>query len=235
MAAFEDSSFSLERFTGLVRLFPLPNLVMFPHVLQPLHVFEPRYREMLQDALADDQLIAMALLSPGWEADYEGRPPISPMACLGRIISHHQLEDGSYNVLLLGIERVRLIRELEPSKSFREAEVQVCEDFYPPEAAAQRAALHRALGKSLLKALPLVPQAREQLDQLMAADLPLGVLADIISYLLDIDLREKESLLAECDVHVRAKKLLLHLKATAGDAAASRQSAVRFPPDFSPN
>ncbi len=235
MAAFEDSSFSLERFTGMVRLFPLPNLVMFPHVLQPLHVFEPRYRAMLEEALADDRLIAMAVLNPGWEADYEGRPPISPMACLGRIISHHQLEDGSYNVLLLGIERVRLIRELEPTKSFREAEVEVCEDFYPPEAAAQRAALHRKLGSSLLKALPLVPQAREQLDQLMAADLPLGVLADIISYLLDIDRKEKESLLWECDVHVRVKKLLKHLKAAAGDAAASRQSAAPFPPDFSPN
>jgi Lon protease-like protein len=235
MAAFEDPSFSLERFAGMVRLFPLPNLVMFPHVLQPLHVFEPRYRAMLEDALADDQLIAMAVLSPGWEADYEGRPPIFPMACLGRIISHHQLADGSYNVLVLGLERVRLIRELQPTKSFRQAEVEVCEDFYPPDDAAQRGALQRKLGASLRKALPLVPQAREQLDQLMAADLPLGVLADIVSYLLEIDLHEKKMLLHECDVHVRARKLLDHLAAAAGDSAATRQSATLFPPDFSPN
>ncbi len=235
MAAFEDSSFSLERFTGMVRLFPLPNLVMFPHVLQPLHVFEPRYREMLEEALADDRLIAMALLRPGWEEDYEGRPPISAMACLGQIVSHNRLEDGSYNVLLLGVERVKLIRELEPTKSFREAEVKICEDFYPPEAAAERAILHQALGHALLKILPRLPQAQEQIDQLMAADLPLGVLADIISYLLDIPLQDKESLLAEVNVHVRVKKLLKHVKVTAKDSAATRQSATGFPPDFSAN
>jgi ATP-dependent Lon protease len=235
MAAFEDPSFSLQHFTGTVRLFPLPNLVMFPHVLQPLHVFEPRYRALLEETLADDQLIAMAVLSPGWEADYEGRPPIFPMACLGRIVSHHQLEDGAYNVLLLGLQRVRLVRELHPAKSFREAEVEVCEDYYPPADAAERAALHRKLGNALRKALPFVPQAREQLDQLMAADLPLGVLADIISYLLDIDLGEKKSLLLEADVHVRVKALLDHLAVAAADSAATSQSAADFPPEFSPN
>jgi ATP-dependent Lon protease len=208
---------------------------MFPHVLQPLHVFEPRYREMLEEALADDRLIAMAVLVPGWESDYDGRPPISPMACLGQIVTHHQLEDGSYNVLLLGVERVKLIRELEPTKSFREAEVEICEDFYPPEASAQRAVLHRKLGKSLLKILPSLPQVREQLDQLLAADLQLGVLADIISYLLDIDLKEKQLLLSEFDVHVRVKKLLKHLQAAATDTAATRQSVAAFPPDFSSN
>jgi ATP-dependent Lon protease len=235
MAAFDDSSFSLERFTGMVRLFPLPNLVMFPHVLQPLHVFEPRYREMIEEALADDRLIAMALLSPGWEENYEGRPPISAMACLGQIVSYHKLKDGSYNVLLLGVERVQLIRELEPTKSFREAEVKVCEDFYPPEAAAERAVLHRELGHALLKILPRLPQAQEQLDQLMAADLQLGVLADIISYLLDVQLLDKESLLSEVNVHVRVKKLLNHVKLTVKDSAATRHSAAGFPPDFSPN
>ena len=69
---------------GVARLFPLPNLVLFPHVLQPLHIFEPRYCDLLEAALADDRLIAMAVLAPGWEKDYEGRPPVHPIACLGR-------------------------------------------------------------------------------------------------------------------------------------------------------
>ena len=86
MAAFEESSFSLQDFCGTVRLFPLPNLVLFPHVLQPLHIFEPRYRELLEDALAHDGLIAMAMLEPGWEQDYDGRPPaLHPMACLAKV------------------------------------------------------------------------------------------------------------------------------------------------------
>ncbi len=64
MASFDNLSFSFEDFAGKVRVFPLPNLVLFPHVMQPLHIFEPRYRELLEDALAGDRLITMALLDP---------------------------------------------------------------------------------------------------------------------------------------------------------------------------
>jgi len=65
-------------FSDLLPLFPLPNVVLFPGVFLPLHIFEPRYKEMVADALAGDRIIGMALLRPGWEADYEGRPPIYP-------------------------------------------------------------------------------------------------------------------------------------------------------------
>src|SRR5205085_1976564 len=95
----------LKQFSGMARLFPLPNVVLFPQVVQPLHIFEPRYREMTADALADDRLIAMALLQPGWEADYEGRPPIHPICCLGRIFAEKHLPDGRYNLLLRGLTR----------------------------------------------------------------------------------------------------------------------------------
>jgi Lon protease-like protein len=190
---------------------------------------------MLEEALADNRLIAMAMLVPGWESEYEGRPPLYPIACLGQVVSRHRLEDGSYNVLLLGVQRVRLIRELQSAKSFREAEVELCEDYYPPEEAAQRASLHDRLGKALLRILPLLPQAQEQVDQLMAADLPLGVLADIISYLLEIDVRQKQSLLAEPNVHIRVRALLEHLDTTVGDSAATHPGAETFPPGFSEN
>ena len=61
-----ELQFDASTFSGVARLFPLPNLVLYPHVMQPLHIFEERYREMLEDAIADDGLIAMALLEPGW-------------------------------------------------------------------------------------------------------------------------------------------------------------------------
>src|ERR1700690_4479579 len=112
MPAFDDVSLCLEHFSGKVRLFPLPNLVLFPHVMQPLHIFERRYRDLLEDALAGDRLIAMAMLAPGWEANYEGRPPLCPMACLGQVATHIRLAYGTYNVLWLGVQRVRLVREL---------------------------------------------------------------------------------------------------------------------------
>ncbi len=74
----EDLRFDEANFSGVARLFPLPNLVMFPHVLQPLHVYEPRYRALLEEALDDDRLIAMAVLAPGWENDYEGARRFAP-------------------------------------------------------------------------------------------------------------------------------------------------------------
>ena len=102
-----DELSSLIDFAGKARLFPLPNLVLFPHVMQPLHVFEPRYRQMTADALAGDRLIALVLLRPGWEADYEGRPPVFPVACLGHVVADKQLPDGRYNLLLRGLSRLR--------------------------------------------------------------------------------------------------------------------------------
>jgi len=118
MSELDDFSVSLEGFSGTTRLFPLPNLVLFPHVLQPLHVFEPRYRESLDEALAGDNLMAMATLAPGWESDYEGRPPLYPFACLARIVLSHKLGDGTSNVMLMGLERIKIVRELSPYSKF---------------------------------------------------------------------------------------------------------------------
>src|SRR3954468_6275909 len=85
---------ALTNFKSRARLFPLPNLVLFPHVIQPLHVFEPRYRQLMQDALDSDRLMALALLKPGWEEDYHQRPPVHPVVCIGRIFKEERLEDG---------------------------------------------------------------------------------------------------------------------------------------------
>src|SRR5437763_12710939 len=97
---------ALANFPGTARLFPLPNLVLFPHVVQPLHVFEPRYRRMTARALAGDRLIALVLLQPGWEDDYDNRPAVHRVACLGRVIGDQKLDDGRYNLLLRGLSRV---------------------------------------------------------------------------------------------------------------------------------
>jgi Lon protease-like protein len=133
-----ELDFDAATFSGVVRLFPLPNLVLYPHVMQPLHIFEERYREMLEDALAGDQLIAMAVLEPGWEADYDSRPPVEQYACLGKVVAHHKLPDGRYNVLLLGVQRVRIVKELQPLRSFRQASVELIEDSYDFETSAER-------------------------------------------------------------------------------------------------
>src|SRR5271156_3855610 len=103
---------TLINFAGFARLFPLPNVFLFPYVTQPLHIFENRYRQMTADALASDRLIAMALLCPGWENNYDGRPPVHPVVCLGRIVSEERLPDGRYNLQLRGLIRARVMQEV---------------------------------------------------------------------------------------------------------------------------
>ena len=227
----DDLVFVPEQFSGRARLFPLPNLVLFPHVIQPLHVFEDRYVEMLHEALADDRLIAMALLDTGWEHDYEGRPPLAPVACLGRIINCQAQPANRYNLLLMGLRRVRIVRELEPHRSFREAEVEVIEDEYSPAHAETRAALHRKLVTAFEKMLPRIADADELFNQLSMSSLSLGTLCDVISYALDLEVHDKQMLLAEKNVDWRAKMLLKRLK----HASKATPGTAGFPPAFSCN
>jgi len=235
MSQFSDDMASFpDDFSGRVRLFPLPNLVLFPHVIQPLHVFESRYVDLLQAALQDDRLIAMALLSPGWEQHYEGRPLLAPVACLGRIVSWQALPDARYNLLLLGMRRVRIERELPPDRSFREAEVRVLEDEYSPSGTQRRASLHRRLVTAFEGMLPRIDDAEEMFNQLSVNSVSLGTLTDVISYALDLDISAKQSLLAERDVDRRAKRLLSHLK-SASNETCSAAVAAGFPPAFSSN
>ena len=97
--------------SDLLPLFPLPNVVLFPNVFLPLHIFEPRYREMVADALSSDRMIGMVLLKPGWQHGYEGRPPVYPIGCSGVITHVERLEDGRYNIVLRGVERFRILEE----------------------------------------------------------------------------------------------------------------------------
>lgn len=96
-----------------IPIFPLPNVVLFPHVFLPLHIFEPRYRAMVADALEGDRLIGMVLLRPGWEGRYDGRPPVYPIGCAGVITHHDRLPDGRYNIVLRGLQKFRITGEDE--------------------------------------------------------------------------------------------------------------------------
>src|SRR5262249_28263776 len=147
-AAMSDESEALKGFRGVVRLFPLPNVVLFPAVVQPLHIFEPRYRQMMADALDDDRLPAMVLLRAGWEETYEERPPVHPIDVVGRVFNEQQLPDGRYNLLLHGLRRVRIVEELPPNKLYREARVQLLEDV-PPTSAAEEQHLRNRLRELL--------------------------------------------------------------------------------------
>ncbi|HET9960962.1 MAG TPA: LON peptidase substrate-binding domain-containing protein [Nitrospiraceae bacterium] len=105
-----------------IPLFPLPTVVFFPKTYLPLHIFEPRYRQMVADAAAAGQCIGMALLKEGWEDQYYENPAIFAMGCVGRLVSVQRLSDGRSNILLQGLERYE-IREEFFDKPYREARV----------------------------------------------------------------------------------------------------------------
>jgi Lon protease-like protein len=106
-----------------IPIFPLPNVVLFPNVFLPLHVFEPRYREMVTDALAGDRIIGMVLLQPGYEHDYDGRPAVYRIGCAGVVTHSETLADGRYNMVLRGLEKFRILDE-DTSHVYRLANVE---------------------------------------------------------------------------------------------------------------
>lgn len=105
-------------------VFPLPNVVFFPKTYLPLHIFEPRYRQMVADTTMGDRCIAMALLKDGWESDYYGNPAIYSTLCVGRIMSVQPLPDGRSNILLQGLERCEIQQE-HFEKPYREATIRL--------------------------------------------------------------------------------------------------------------
>ena len=115
-----------------IPLFPLPDVALLPNITLPLHIFEPRYRRMVADALDGDRLIGMVMLRPGYEAEYEGRPPVYAIGGAGRIESAERLPDGRYVIVLRGITRFRIVGE-DDSRPYRIAYVDAIPDVLPPE------------------------------------------------------------------------------------------------------
>jgi Lon protease-like protein len=228
-----DDVSPLAHFTGTARLFPLPNLVLFPHVMQPLHIFEPRYRQMTADALAGDRLIALALLRPGWEADYDGKPAIHAVACLGRVVADQRLEDGRYNILLRGLSRLRVLEEIPTGKLYRTARVDLLPDCGAPSGKDERR-LRRRLSASVAGWFPKQGAVLEQFRKLLRSELQLGPLADIITFALPMELAVKQELLEELDVGRRVRRLLGYMEGHTQKAAAG-ESERKFPPEFSVN
>lgn len=192
------------RLPDRVPLFPLPSTVLFPQIPLPLHIFEPRYRTMMADALAGERVIGMVLLKPGFESDYEGRPPVYSVGCAGHIAKYEALPDGRYNLILSGARRFR-IRAESHEHPYRLAEVEYLDENEAPSAetaalrdrvVAQLRALAKADGVALHE-LPVVP--------------PQGVsdyeFANFLSHILQLAPLEKQALLEENGLDARLRKL----------------------------
>ncbi len=217
----------LASYSGEARLFPLPNLVFFPHVMQPLHIFEPRYRQMTVDAIEGDRLIALVLPRPGWEKGYAGKPPIHTIGCIGHVVAEQRLDDGRFNILLRGQARVRIIEELVCNKLYRVARTEILHEQPVTSHESERRWRKTLIAKADLW---FASQATigEQICKLLHSELPLGALCDILTFALPVDAEFKQTLLAELNVEARLQQLRAFLD---GQLASARP----FPPEFSVN
>jgi Lon protease-like protein len=194
--------------------------VLFPNVFLPLHVFEPRYREMVADALSSDRMIGMVLLRPGWERDYEGRPPVYPVGCSGVITHVERLADGRYNLVLRGVERFRILEE-DHTKSYRRATIETLPETALDSRDRDTLRTCRAKLESLL-----TPVDRGG-DVKMPAAMTDEDLVHALAQYLDLEPLEKQALLEQVSLRTRAQSLvellemkLLAMKTTGGSTLA---------------
>jgi Lon protease-like protein len=185
-----------------IPIFPLPNAVLFPNVFLPLHIFEPRYREMVGDALEGDRIIGMTLLRPGWEAEYEGRPPIYAIGCAGLITHAERLPDGRFNIVLRGLEKFRVLEEND-TRPYRIARVEsLLEQLREEDRDDMRLARRR------LEAL-LVPQPEGRAaDPKVPPTMPDEDLVNALAQYLELEPVEKQALLERDGLLARCHSLI---------------------------
>ncbi len=223
-----DSEPALD-FARPVAVFPLPNCVLLPRAVLPLHVFEPRYREMVADCLAGTPYIAMGLLSPGYEEKYYTNAAlIEPIVCVGQIVRHEMLKDGRYNILLQGVVRAEIVTEdrsgayrrarLNPRPATGTADSQVCDSI-------------RARLLATLSAPPLTSFATEcNWRQLVeATDLPVSDVVDYLANAASSDIETAKRFLNELDLERRSAMLFEELGELARRIAAECESGTCRP------
>jgi Lon protease-like protein len=203
-----ENLLNLDNFSGIIPLFPLPNVVFFPNSLLPLHVFEPRYRQMLEDIIDSERIIGMVLLKPGWEKNYHDNPEIFSVGCMGRIINIEVEKDGRSNIVLYGLKRVRIV-EIVHDAPYRLARVNLMEDVqgtneegYQKRIIELSSRWNSLLGRQY-------KSHRINLD----SNLALGTLTDSITPQIVSNVFHMQELLEEANVLTRADMILEHLEA----------------------
>ena len=201
----------------LIPIFPLPNVVLFPGVFLPLHVFEERYREMVKDTLTEDRLIGMTLLKPGWDQNADGQPAVYPVGCVGLISHIEDLEDGRYNLVLRGVEKFRITREEELTRAYRRATV----DYLAEQMTASDREIVRRQRHTLERLLSAVSDAP---DQPFPSNLSDDEVINALAQYLDLEPIERQALLEQNGVAPRCAALieLLEMKAMSPEHSPSR-------------
>ena len=188
---------SAESIPQVIPIFPLEVTMLFPGVSRPLHIFEPRYRAMVADAIKGDKIMGMATLKPGYEADYQGRPPVYEIGCAGVIDEVEELPGGRFNIVLRGVTKFRITSE-DDSRAYRLARVDAMPEVLDD---AEKAALRKG---------------RERLETLITdgstSKVPAGTadeeLVNMVAQYLPMSLAERQGLLELRNALLRVRALI---------------------------
>lgn len=186
-------------------IFPLPDLAFFPHTMLPLHVFEARYRAMVTDCLARDKRLAVVGLKPGYEAGYEGKPPVYQITGVGRIVQWERLATGRFNLLVRGEGRARIDRELPADTLYRMVAATPLEET--GAAGARVPALAGRVKARCRQILSAVGRSGADLQATVEALEHPGELCDQVASALVPTPATRQALLEDLDVERRLERL----------------------------
>jgi Lon protease-like protein len=196
--------------TERLPIFPLSNVVLFPRVKTPLHLFEPRYRQLARDVLQGERRIGMVVVRPEHVDDMPGDPPIYPVGCAGVITESQRLPDGRYNLVLLGEHRVRIVAE-EPrsdSRLYRVAQVQRLSEPYPESERSRVARLRAAIVADVgLLVRQAQPDRSHAFDPELFAGVDDETFVNAVANAFAFPAEEKQALLEADDVPERYARL----------------------------
>jgi Lon protease-like protein len=190
----------------IVPIFPLPNTVLFPKTLVPLYIFEERYRTMIKEVLEAEGELVIALLRVGWELNYSGNSEVHRIACLGKIENYEELEGGKYNIVVVGLHRVRLVNEI-PHSPYRLAEVEKIENMAWDENAADVVSRRNHLGGLFARFTELATGGGQRAAELMP-QLDFESLVNMVAATLNLPVEQKQALLEMDDVRLRCDVLI---------------------------
>ncbi len=197
--------------TKRISLFPLPSSVFFPKTVLPLHIFEPRYRDMVAHSVETGQWIGMVLLEPGYENEYFDSPAVKSVGCAGNLEKWDQQDDGKYNIVLRGQSRFRIVREVG-DRLFREAEVEILPPVNDRQFAENDPEIARLMN-SYQQFTELLPDQNPQNVELELSDSDtLGEVVDLLAYLIELPLDQQQQLVEEPDVLKRHQTMMAHLQ-----------------------
>jgi uncharacterized protein len=191
-------------------IFPLPDAALFPGATLPLHVFESRYRDLARDTLRGRGTLAIARLQPGFERDYDGRPPVFEICGAGRIVDHRLRPDGRYDLVLHGLARIRIVEELAPLRPYRQVRAIALEDS--PSDPALSAALKTTIANLWHALSPHLPVPMQNLQRLTVGADDAGTFADRLAPLIADDPETTQQLLTQLDPIERLQLIATRLQ-----------------------